>query len=137
MSFWNREDIVWAAGLLEGEGCFHKHSQREHRLLVSVSTTDLDVAKKLQESFHLGTITKPSMDPRNNKGKQPYLWSVQNSYDAAAIMFAVFPFMCSRRKKKIKELIANYVPPKPNGLGRRGKRKNFEGIEAELATFVV
>lgn len=95
-------DLAWAAGLIEGEGCFTLHSKRHPYLLVDM--TDKDVLEKLHSIFPFGNIRGPYL--HKNKPKHKPRWR----FDAFGpkcrhIMLHIFPYLCSRRKSKINELL--------------------------------
>jgi len=112
--FWTRENILWASGLLEGEGCFtlatHKPKNRGRAYLylrVDATSTDLDVLEKLQNIFG-GSLYFLNRD----KGKPIWRWCVQKLEDVYAICVAVYPFMCKRRQSRIRELVDAFKSPK-------------------------
>lgn len=103
----NITDILWLAGLLEGEGCFHlghhlapngkKYPQHSIRL----SMSDLDVVERaatiLDVAVHKHTVLK--------SGKT--MWRIC-VYGQKAIkwMHLLYPHMGSRRRAKIDEILA-------------------------------
>lgn len=132
--FWKREDIIWAAGLLEGEGSFVISPHKNPHIRLECSSTDLDVLEKLQQSLRLGNIQKRKMTDTSRK--QAYRWYCGSNQDSLAICFAVFPFLGVRRQKRIRELASKFKPPKDNdGAGRKRHVGNFENFEKELLDF--
>ena len=97
-----REDIIWAAGLIEGEGCFTLHSKNHPYFLLD--STDEDTIDKLKETFPFTTKRGPYQNKKNHNNKVRWRVDAFGPF-AYAIMVAVYPFMQSRRKKKIEDLI--------------------------------
>lgn len=110
---WKREDIIWAAGILEGEGAFTQtYNGGRSRSITKVQChmTDLDILQRLQKVFNRGRINGPYS---NKSGKKPfYTWIVSKSHEALAIMFAVFEFLGERRRTKIVDIVRGYQAPK-------------------------
>jgi len=101
----NELELAWAAGLIEGEGCFTLHSKHHPYFLLDM--TDKDVVEKLHSIFPFcilrGPYThakRPTMKPR---------WRLDGfGPSAIKVMKAVLPYMCSRRTEKINQLINIY-----------------------------
>lgn len=94
----NREDAIWLAGLLEGEGSFDLHKGRYAR--VRVGMTDRDVVGRAADL--LGANVRLSLKPRGHKP----MWHAEVSgTKAVGAMNAVLPFMGSRRSDKIAQVL--------------------------------
>lgn len=94
----DRDDVVWLAGLLEGEGTFDLQRGKYPR--VRVAMTDRDVVGRA--ATLLGARVRLSMKPA------PYqaTWHAEVQGDkATAVMKAVLPFMGSRRSGKIASIL--------------------------------
>lgn len=71
---WNREDLAWAAGFVDGEGNIRlsttksrKTDQRQYcHIVLSVAQCDRRVLDKLQGVLHMGTVYGPYKAKRNN-----------------------------------------------------------------------
>ncbi len=126
-----REEIIWLAGLLEGESCFSVGTRSVRRGVgrkfprVQVNMCDLDVLEHARKaSGGLGTpIQRVATPSRLKKEKEygwtpSYSWAVQGETEAYALMVMVYPWMGHRRKARIRELIElfkEYVPDRhPN-----------------------
>lgn len=95
-------DVAWAAGLIEGEGCFTIHSKKHPYLLVDMC--DKDVIDKLHKIFPCGTVRGPYHN--KNKPNHKPRWR----FDAFGpkcrnIVLEVYPYMCARRRARIDELM--------------------------------
>lgn len=122
MTIPNRDDIVWLAGLLEGEGCFDLHKGVSPR--VRLTMTDRDVVGRAASLF--GSTARLTLRAAPTRST----WHAEKQGEAAAqIMAAVLPYMGARRSAKIAEVLAAYrlrrsdaygqpfgVVPRPPGL---------------------
>lgn len=94
--------IAWAAGILEGEGCFTEHSGHPYIL---VDMTDKDVIEKLLSVFPTGTMRGPYLHHKRPQYKPRWRFDAFGT-KAVPIMLKVLPYMCSRRTDKIKQLLS-------------------------------
>jgi len=97
-------NIAWAAGLIEGEGCFTSHTNSPYFLMDS---TDEDVLRKFQVVFPFTTFR----GPYNHQHKEHYKprWRVDAfGPKAVIVMEAVYDYMGTRRKEKIDQLLKAY-----------------------------
>jgi hypothetical protein len=93
-----RDDLLWLAGLLEGEGSFD--AQRGKYPRVRVGMTDRDVVGRA--ATLIGSRVRLSLKPA------PYqaTWHAEvTGSKAAEVMRAVLPFMGSRRSAKIASIL--------------------------------
>lgn len=110
---WTRENLAWASGLLEGEGCwsFFKPTTRSGKkssyttFQLAVGSTDLDVLTKLKRIIGFGHMYGPY---QKAKHKPMYHYKVSTPAQVYAISVAVLPFMGERRSKRIKDLVTEY-----------------------------
>lgn len=104
----DREDLIWLAGLLEGEGTFDLHKGKYARIRVSM--TDRDVVGR---AAHLmdGRI-RMTISP---VGLKPMFHTEITGHKAEAIMRELLPFMGARRSAKIGEILGRLA-------WRRGER---------------
>ena len=95
-------DLAWAAGLLEGEGCFTIHSKKHPYILVDMC--DKDVIEKLHTIFPFGNVRGPyrHKDRPDNKDRWRF-----DAYGPKArhIILHLFPYMGSRRKQRMQQLM--------------------------------
>lgn len=106
-------EVAWAAGLLEGEGCFTSHTSAPYILL---DMTDKDVIEKLHSVFPSGNIRGPYTHKTKPHNKPRWRFDAFGR-KAKEIMEIVRPFMGQRRGAKIDELLENYVWVGGNGKG--------------------
>ena len=57
VNLYKETDLAWAAGLIEGEGCFTLHSKKHPYFLLDM--TDKDVLEKFQSIFPFVTLRGP------------------------------------------------------------------------------
>ncbi len=91
------EDVVWAAGFLEGEGTFIvAYSPR-----VQAAQASLPPLEKIKTLFG-GTIAKK----KRYKGThtQAYVWTISGD-GAVILMKLIYPYMSSRRQAQIESAI--------------------------------
>ncbi|GAA4981160.1 hypothetical protein [Actinopolymorpha pittospori] len=105
----DREDVIWLAGLLEGEGTFDLHRGKYPR--VRVAMCDRDVVGRAATLF--GSTIRLTLKPAPFQAT----WHAEISgARAVEIMTAVLPHMGARRSAKIAEV-----------LGRAAMRKETRG----------
>jgi len=102
----SENEIVWLAGLLEGEGCFTTQRQRgKPYLKIIVVMTDRDVVEHVARLFGTSVGEKK---PKNG-GKQLYGTTVAGA-KARWLMERVYPWLGERRRVKIDELMERCAP---------------------------
>lgn len=96
----NRDDLLWLAGLLEGEGCFDLHRGKYPR--VRVGMTDRDVVGRA--ATLLGGRVRLTLKPKPHSA----MWHTEISgAKAVDVMTAVLPHMGARRSAKIAEILGH------------------------------
>lgn len=94
----SREDAIWLAGLLEGEGTFDLHRKKYPRVRVGMS--DRDVVGRA--ATLMGAQVRSSLKPYPNAA----MWHAEVSgVKAVAVMEAVLPNMGARRSGKIATIL--------------------------------
>lgn len=100
-SFKSDVQIAWVAGLIEGEGWFG--TRGGGRPTVEVASTDRDVIDRLRAWTGVGTIDGPYVRPN----RKPYFkWRVTAREDAAALLLELCPYLCERRLRRAREVLA-------------------------------
>lgn len=97
-------DLAWAAGLIEGEGCFTLHSKKHPYLLVDMC--DKDVIERLKTVFPFGNIRGPYISKKKPTHKPRWRFDAFGG-KARHIMIYLYPYLCERRRAKINELMEN------------------------------
>lgn len=100
MIYGDRDDLIWLAGLLEGEGTFDLHKGRYARIRISM--TDRDV---LGRAAHLmgGRVRMTLHAP----GLKPMFHTEVTGTRAEGIMRELLPYMGARRSAKIGEILGH------------------------------
>jgi hypothetical protein len=129
-------DVIWLAGLLEGEGCFNIRPDKNNQVRVSIEMTDRDIIERAAKLFGsnvsqraprvLGTCNlcgQSAQDCTVAQGYNETLKEVERyfnvtkrSYQTAIygdrarnLMRLVYPFMGQRRAAKIEECLGSLV----------------------------
>lgn len=119
----NEPDLIWLAGLLEGEGNFTwtQNSRQYSYPRMSVGSTDADVIFRVTsiiDNRRLYIKHLPS-------GKIFYTWSV-NGKIAIEIMRLLQPHMMNRRKAVIGDILERWDAKKQgNSIGTNQRDKRF------------
>lgn len=102
VSLYKETDLAWAAGLIEGEGCFTLHSKKHPYLLLDMC--DKDVIEKLHSIFPFGNVRGPYTNKNKPQHKPRWRFDAFGS-KCRHIMLHVFPYLGVRRRAKIEELL--------------------------------
>lgn len=94
-------DLIWLAGLLEGEGTFDMHKNKYPRIRVGM--TDRDVVGRV--ATLLGTSIRMTISKVGYKSSYHAELSGQR---AADMMWRLLPHMGARRSSKIGEILGRY-----------------------------
>ena len=97
-------DIVWAAGLFEGEGCISFDHRSPNTRTVQMKMTDLDVMERYVDVVGYGKLRGPYKEKR--PGTKPF-WqhSVYKGSEVLRILKMFLPHLGKRRAKKAIEAI--------------------------------
>jgi hypothetical protein len=98
---WTRENLAWAAGIIEGEGCWK--SVKVNSGTLAVVMTDEDTILKLKDVIGGGSI-KTRILP---SGKTAWVYTLCTGRAVYAIAVAVWPWMSKRRRQQIRTMLAN------------------------------
>ncbi len=91
----NREQLIWLAGWMEGEGTFQLAGAQKVTAHIAVSSTDRDVVERAAKI--LDTVVHEYKTPKGNPLYRVYL----NSVRAVDVMIQLYPLMGSRRREQI------------------------------------
>lgn len=105
--------VAWAAGILEGEGCFsifhRKNAKWDHKsVAIHCEMTDQDTILKLSKVFNVGTVNeRPNLKKRvdGSQRKTTWIWSVQNHKDIQLVLYSILEFLGERRTTKALDLL--------------------------------
>jgi len=122
---WSRENLAWAGGLFEGEGCISTACGPRSRVVLRVAITDEDVLDKFIGIIGVG---KKRREPIRGSYKQVFSWTLSRGENCQAVLAALWPFLGIRRKQKAKEAIiifSKYI--RSIGRCRRGHKLDRVG----------
>lgn len=124
----NREQIVWAAGLFEGEGSvsFRRLEKRAHRIscVMQLSSTDEDVVSRFADCVGCGRVTGPYRNrqwwhgEKVEVGKPYWSWKCQACGAVYALLAKFYPFLGERRQKRAREVMDELTPLSPQAIHR-------------------
>ena len=103
----------WAAGILEGEGCFsifQRPTKNNKSLAIHCEMTDEDTIRKLHEVLGVGNVNyRPSRTSRK-VSKESWILSIQRQKDVFDTLIRVMPYLGERRLTKAREMF-DYLEP--------------------------
>lgn len=109
---WKREELAWAGGFFEGEGCITQYNgwSNNRRYMypkLEVSSTDLDALERFRKCLGgLGTITRPESDKRKPDHYKPkFRWFLSSWPIVQAVVALLYPFLCTRRQARAREVL--------------------------------
>ena len=98
-------DIVWAAGLFEGEGCIHFKTDRPNQRVMSINMTDKDVMERFVDVVGYGNLHGPHMGKLSTK---PFWkWQLYKRTEVLRILKMFLPHFGIRRSEKAIEAITH------------------------------
>lgn len=96
--------IAWAAGLVEGEGCFTRHG---NTFMFLLDSTDKDVLENFKIVFPYVNLRGPYVNKNRPHNKPRYRIDAHGP-KAVLIGKTILPYLCSRRSSKFLELLDIY-----------------------------
>ena len=93
------EDIAWAAGLFEGEGCIHR---RRGKLNLSVQMTDRDVVDRFARAVSVGGVAAKPQPGVRAYYKPTWRWNASGE-EAAWLLTQFMPWLGDRRRARAAE----------------------------------
>ena len=95
------EQVAWAAGLFEGEGCF-TISARYPR--VKLNSTDEDVLRRFHDTVGVGQVRVD--DSLRGRGyKRQWEWYVGNREGVKVVIDLLWPWLGQRRRARAAQLL--------------------------------
>jgi hypothetical protein len=107
-----REEIAWAAGLFEGEGCIAYAEQitsgkRYGYPRVSLAMTDLDVLEHFKQVLGFGNITPQRRYAAHHKPS--WVWSAAGFQWSQALVAMFWPWLGNRRRSRAIDVLTRPV----------------------------
>lgn len=115
--YWNKEQLAWVAGLIEGEGTIRLHKTRPSTARpgvtygypsVRVDMTDEDVLRKAHEWTGLGYISGPWKYGTKPTNKPFWVWAVQRKDEAITLIAAIWPYLGQRRREQARAVLRKF-----------------------------
>lgn len=108
-----REDLAWAAGLFEGEGCFtfhagtHPNGYRYRYPKACMNSTDRDVMVRFLAIVGCGNLHGPYLTKRDRayNRKPSWHWRAHGFELGQAIVALFWPWLCERRRIRAAEVL--------------------------------
>jgi hypothetical protein len=104
MYTFNREEVAWAAGLFEGEGCWSWNA-RTGSPGASMKSTDEDVLRKFVRIVGVGGVHGPHI----GTGKPIWGWNVNSFQQVQHLACLFWVHLGDRRKEKLCERLTQSV----------------------------
>jgi len=98
-------DIVWAAGLFEGEGCICAPPSKPRQRMLYIKMTDKDVMQRFVSVVGYGNLTGPNWS--KNSTKPGWQWSIEKKPEVLRILKMLLPHLGIRRAEKAIEAITH------------------------------
>lgn len=96
-------DVLWVAGLYEGEGYLVQHARNGH-WAIGVHMTDLDVIERLRDAVGFGSIhTYLGSVPHH---KPIHKWRLSQRQQVAEVVRTLRPHMGARRGARMDQFLA-------------------------------
>jgi hypothetical protein len=116
-------EIAWAAGIIEGEGCFSyngrsQYGDRRYQYpRIEVRMTDPDVIARLQRIFG-GNVRACNNHIARPEQKQQFTWDITNMADFDRVAALIRPWLGARRRARLDEIASGYrgyIGPRAGG----------------------
>lgn len=100
----DREELAWASGLFEGEGCITlakpKHSNQVYALL-TLAMNDEDAVRRFHAAVGVGSVTGRIAQ----SGRMMWSWRSNSFQNTQAVIAMLWYGLCSRRRARAKEVL--------------------------------
>lgn len=101
-----REDLAWAAGLFEGEGCFSlAHAKGVAQPTCVVSMSDEDVIRRLHRLLGIGSVRKTSRKAYGPDRKDLWTWTAAGFRSAQYVVALLWNWLGERRQTRAAEIL--------------------------------
>ena len=98
-------DIVWAAGLFEGEGSIPSDASNKNQRRLSLRMTDKDVMERFVSVVGYGNLNGPKWTKGSTKPL--WQWSIEKRPEVLRILKMFLPHLGKRRAEKAIEAITH------------------------------
>lgn len=101
-----RDNVLWFAGLFEGEGYFRFCPEGRRSMGIAIKMTDRDVLEKVLEKF--GGWLWDGQQMREPHHKQAHEWHLDKRDKAYALLATIYPFLGARRQAQVEKWVGQY-----------------------------
>ncbi len=102
-----REQLAWAAGFFEGEGCV---SKGKHSRFIAINNTDLSMLERFHEALGVGVVRGPYGPYANGVSKKPYwTWSASNFEERQAAIAMLWEWLSERRRVQVVACLTPFI----------------------------
>lgn len=105
------EDLAWAGGFFEGEGCFsHCKGGRntKSQVIACIAQVNREALERFKDSvFSIGKIVGP-VNPKKNNHSSYYRWYVHGYEGVQAIVAMLWPFLTDKRREQAARVLTEF-----------------------------
>src|SRR6266850_7349629 len=131
------EQIAWAAGLFEGEGCFNAYVRKSGKIQMQVvlGMTDSDVVNRFAQIIGFGSVTHGRMTREGNKPLHE--WRLYEATKVRAFIALLLPYLGERRRARALEVLSLGANVQPHNIKKTHCPQGHElsGINLVLEPF--
>ena len=127
-----RDNVLWFAGLFEGEGWFRFCPIGRRSMGIGINMTDRDVLEKAETMF--GGWIWDGRRKEKPHHKQAYTWKLDKRDKAYALLVAVYPFLGERRKAQARKWADQYRQLTPVEVEQHGRSAYVRGCRCEICS---
>jgi len=98
------DDLAWAAGLFEGEGCITRG--RNSLPIIHLAMTDRDVVERFAVVVRHGTIVELAKYRERPHYQRQWRWACQREEHVRDVMARLLPWLGNRRRARWEEILA-------------------------------
>lgn len=113
----DKQELAWAAGFFDGEGCFSVDLSANRRLnpRAKINQVDPEVLHRFHAAVGYGKIRiNYTLAMQNNSNHQSqWQWYCQKNEEVLAVYFALFPYLGTVKRVQGARMMDAYFNPPP------------------------
>ena len=126
-----REDLAWAAGIIDGEGCFDTspnygvgHKRETPRIIARLTvgqgsrTGEPQMLTRFHDLFG-GAVSRPYVRKDRPDATPMYFWTVGSFHKVQAVLAMTWPWLGDVKRKQAASVLARATPPSRPHWGSR------------------
>ena len=102
---WDAEELLWAAGLFEGEGCI-TISGKYARL--KLNSTDEDVVRRFHRAIGFGQVRVEDAQIKHGYKRQ-WEWYMAAQAEVQLVLMELIPYLGARRRARAHEVLSHIL----------------------------